>query len=373
MRKRILIVLSVFMSLVLISCVGFTSANFVKQNKNKGDEKEPEQKQEIKHTINFHLNSNVYLENTALEYVEGEGLEKLPIPTVNNENTDEEWQFVFVYWYTKGERNEPNEVFTSISKAESRDLELYPLLVYKDIYDRTFEKYNFEIEDGRAYPSTKRKDFDSFPTFNIYGVIELDKEENVVETDIDGTTYYQVKCQIVDIYDMFKLTEDLGIKDVWYEGNCNSDGTHTGKSYFVNISEDAYLKYNSCDKFIVPLNIKYNYGFDETYNFGELITVRYPLESEAIATIEYQVDENKKEVYFDFYPIVDGKVLVEDQSSFIDYVNGYQSYIIRTYKTYICDRLSDEPTFEEFDSWLIKCYNRIIQRTRYGAHYFFNW
>lgn len=172
---------------------------------------------------------------------------------------------------------------------------------------------------------------------------------------------------------MFKLTDDLGIDQVIYDCNCNSDRSHTGRSYFVNMSEDAYLKYQNCEKFIVPLNIKYNYGFDETYNFASPIVITYPKDSEPISIIEYQIDEKTNELFYDFYPVIDGKVVILDQSEFIESGYTYQSYIIRTYRTYICDRLSDTPTFDEFDSWLVKCYNRIIQRTRYGAIYHTNW
>lgn len=242
MRKKVLIALSLVMLFLFVSCnENTTNKGSVSGLGEKGHENLSGETKAIKHTINFNLSSSVYLENTKLEYVEGEGLSELPVPQINNENDDEKYQYVFVYWYSKGEKDEPNEVITSISKDEKRDLELYPRLVYKYIYDMTFEKYNFEIEDGRDYPSTKHFCLDSYPSFNIYGVIELDKETDAIENNINGVKYYQVKCQLLDIYDMFKLTDDLGIDQVIYDGNCNSDGSHTGRSYFVNMSEDVEM------------------------------------------------------------------------------------------------------------------------------------
>lgn len=140
MKNKLVTILCAFISLLLIGCIN----NNDYDEKNKENDKEQEQ-EVITHTINFNLSSSVYLENTKLEYVEGEGLSELPVPQINNENDDKKYQYVFVYWYSKGEKDEPNEVITSISKDEKRDLELYPRLVYKYIYDMTFEKYNFEI------------------------------------------------------------------------------------------------------------------------------------------------------------------------------------------------------------------------------------
>lgn len=371
--KKIIVCLLLVISLVcFVSCDaadeihpnnGGTDLNENNNNGNPNNNENSnnqEQEEIIKHKITFILDDYTHLEASEIEYVEGEGLDSLPVPMVDAEFENDDYNLRFIYWYM--DNGEEKEVVTSISKDETRDFVLKPMLQYNNVYNQTFEKYRFDIEDNKIYPFVNKSCLDDYPRFDTYALIKLVDKDEITEVNVDNKIYYKVNCVVEDIYDIRKL--EIDCKQSSYYGNCHEDGS-LSDDYFVYISKNMYSLYEKCDKFIVPANIKYSYGYDKESDYSSMpyLMVVFPTKNEPISIFDYVTVDN--EAILNFYPVVEENVLLSNQSEFVGNDLIIKTYIEITYKKYLCDSLSLNPTFEEFSEWLIKSIYRLEQRVKY--------
>lgn len=366
MKKYLIFLLSLF-SILFVGCdIGLTPSNPIESNPPVN---------EIRHKITFHLDDKMTMEETEIEYVEGVGLETLPIPIIDNEDRIEEFETIFIYWIGSTDGNEPslkidsfdNEVFVSISKEETRDLDLYPRITTKKEYNMHYAKYEINMEEKFEYPGVTHLCLDSFPEFKKYGLIELNRKSNDEKVTISEITYYKVNCYLLDIYDEFKLTSyiDLNYNEdgVKYFGNCNEDGSYDEIQYFVYVPELVYETYKTIDEFIVPMNIKYFLFYDQNIFKIYINNVLFPDETEPIASFEFEYVE--KNINLDFYPVIDNIVLI-DQSNYFDSEYLITPYLVSTYKTYINKNLDLYPTIQEFETWITESILRTNRRIQYN-------
>lgn len=319
------------------------------------------EKVEVTHKITFILSDIVHLEQTTIEYIEGEGLEELPTPIVDERSTDYDANFRFIYWYM--ENGEETEVVTSICKDETRDFVLKPMLQLNYVYDVAFEKYRFDIEDKKIYPYIHSNHQGQSIGFRIYALIERVDKMKIEEVTVNDKTYYKVNCIIKDIYDINKLEEFKNVERL-YSGNCNEDGTPADK-YFIYISKDIYSIYEEYDEFIVPVTIRYSYNFYKIYNYSlNQISVFFPDVDKPLSILNLEFI-NEKKANIDFYPVVYGNVILSGQNEFYQDDVEIVAHIETSYKKYVYDNLSLTPTLEEFSVWLIKALYRLEQRCRY--------
>lgn len=315
----------------------------------------------IKHKIIFELDDDMHLEETEIEYIEGVGLESLPIPTIDNDpNQDEDYQYKFVYWYI--DNGDESEVVTYISPDETRDFVLKALLKYGKRYRESYAKFQFDIEDKKIYPFVFKPCLVEYPLFNTYALIKIKDRDKIEEVTISDDVYNKVYCNIIDVYSVLKL-DDFKDVECRYSGNCNYDGQPFEQDYYIYIPKEIYLLYEAFDTFIVPTKIKYTYDYnDDLDKTPGWVIVSVP--NDPISICEFECTD--KGMAIDIYPVVDGVVRLNAYKELTGLEDGYVSYIEETYKLYMYDNLSANPTFEEFETWLIKAIYRLEQRVKYN-------
>lgn len=314
----------------------------------------------IKHKIIFELDDDMHLEETEIEYIEGVGLESLPIPTIDNDpNQDEDYQYKFVYWYI--DNGDESEVVTYISPDETRDFVLKALLKYGKRYRESYAKFQFDIEDKKIYPFIYKGTLESYPLFNTYGLIKITDRDKIEEVTVNKKLYYKVYCDIIDIYSVLKL-DDFKDVEILYSDHHYNDPSIV-EEYYIYIPKEIYLLYEDFDTFIVPTKFKYTYYYtDDSDRTPCQVFISVPYDAISICKFE----ETHKGMAIDIYPIVDGVVRLNAYKELTGLEDGYVSYIEETYKLYMYDNLSLNPTLEEFDEWLIKAMYRLEQRVKYN-------
>lgn len=322
----------------------------------------------VKHKITFDISDSLHLEETEIEYVEGIGLESLPIPTIDNDpNRDEDYQYKFVYWYI--DNGDESEVVTYISPDETRDMVLKPMLNYGYRCRESREKYRFDIEDKKVYPFVSILCSTNFPIFDTYALIEIIDRDRIEEITVKKETYYKVYCKIIDVYSELKLDN---FKDVEckYFGNYNYDEDTFADEYFIYIPIEIYSLYEDFDTFIVPTKIKIDCIYeDDLASIPTQILITIPSEVNPLSICEYKPTYSTDFKYIgmaiNIYPVVDGIIRLNAYNELTESDEEHVSYIEYTYKTFFYDKLSSNPTIEEFSEWFAIAHYRCFQRARY--------